>query len=96
MRLRRLNHLLKNDGFSISVKYRSEIKQHKNDWNQEVDRIFNLNNQPAVSQGEVIGVISNCMNEDDIVVCAAGSLPGDMHKLWRSMNGDQYHMEYGY
>ena len=94
--LERLNHLLKNDGFSISVKYRAEIKQHKNDWNQEVDRIFNLDNQPAVSQGEIIGVISNCMNEDDVVVCAAGSLPGDMHKLWRSMNGDQYHMEYGY
>ena len=36
------------------------------------------------------------MNEDDVVVCAAGSLPGDMHKLWRSVNGDQYHMEYGY
>ena len=94
--LERLNHLLKNDGFSISVKYRAEIKQHKNDWNQEVDRIFNLDNQPTVSQGEVIGVISNCMNEDDVVVCAAGSLPGDMHKLWRSVNGDQYHMEYGY
>ena len=94
--LQTLNHILKNDGFSISVKYRAEIKQQKNNWNQEVDRIFNLKNEPAVSQGEVIGLISDCMTEDDTVVCAAGSLPGDMHKLWRTVNGNQYHMEYGY
>ena len=94
--LETLNYILKNDGFSISVKYRAEIKQQKNNWNQEVDRIFNLKNEPAVSQGEVIGLISDCMTEDDTVVCAAGSLPGDMHKLWRTVNGNQYHMEYGY
>ena len=94
--LQTLNHILKNDGFSISVKFRAKIKQQKNNWNQEVDRIFNLKNEPAVSQGEVIGLISDCMTEDDTVVCAAGSLPGDMHKLWRTANGNQYHMEYGY
>ena len=94
--LEMLNHILKNDGFSISVKYRAEIKQQKNNWNQEVDRIFSLNNEPAVSQGEVIGLISDSMTKDDTVVCAAGSLPGDMHKLWRTVNGNQYHMEYGY
>ena len=94
--LETLNYILKNDGFSISVKYRAEIKQQKNNWNQEVDRIFNLKNEPAVSQGEVIGLISDCMTEDDTVVCAAGSLPGDMHKLWRTVNGNQYHVEYGY
>ena len=94
--LETLNYILKNDGFSISVKYRAEIKQQKNNWNQAVDRIFNLKNKPAVSQGEVIGLISDCMTEDDTVVCAAGSLPGDMHKLWRTVNGNQYHMEYGY
>ena len=94
--LQTLNHILKNDGFSISVKFRAKIKQQKNNWNQEVDRIFNLKNEPAVSQGEVIGLISDCMTADDTVVCAAGSLPGDMHKLWRTVNGNQYHMEYGY
>jgi len=94
--LQTLNYILKNDGFSISVKFRAKIKQQKNNWNQEVDRIFNLKNEPAVSQGEVIGLISDCMTEDDTVVCAAGSLPGDMHKLWRTVNGNQYHMEYGY
>ena len=94
--IERLNQLLKNDGFSISVKYRAEIKEQKNTWDKEVDKIFNLNNQPAISQGEVIGLISDCMAQDDTVVSAAGSLPGDMHKLWRTINGDQYHMEYGY
>ena len=94
--LEKLSHILDADGFNIANNYKNAIKDQKLNWDQEVDRIFNLNNKPAISQGEVIGIISNTMNEDDTVVCAAGSLPGDMHKLWRTVNGDQYHMEYGY
>ena len=94
--LEKLKYLLVEENFTISQEYKSEINQQKNNWDQEVDRIFNLNNKPSVSQGEVIGLVSGFMNEHDTVVGAAGSLPGDMHKLWRTENGDQYHMEYGY
>ena len=87
---------LKQENFSVSKKYKSDISKLKKSWNEEVDRIFLLENKPLISQGEVIGVVSNFMNEDDTVVGAAGSLPGDMHKLWRTKNGSQYHMEYGY
>ena len=44
----------------------------------------------------MIGILNEFMTEKDSIVCAAGSLPGDLHKLWRAENGDQYHMEYGY
>ena len=94
--IEKLNQMLKEEGFNIIDSYRNKIQKMRDAWDKEVDRIFNLNNQPAVSQGEVIGVISNIMDENDTVVCAAGSLPGDMHKLWRTENGNQYHMEYGY
>jgi len=94
--LENFNIKLKEENFSVSKKYKSEISQLKKSWNEEVDRIFLLDNKPIISQGEVIGVVSNFMKKDDTVVGAAGSLPGDMHKLWRTKNGSQYHMEYGY
>lgn len=94
--LEKLCDILDAGGFNIADNYKNVIKDQKAKWDQEVDRIFNLNNKPAISQGEVIGILSNAMNKEDTVVCAAGSLPGDMHKLWRTVNGDQYHMEYGY
>ncbi|MGA8557421.1 MAG: thiamine pyrophosphate-dependent enzyme, partial [Candidatus Acidiferrales bacterium] len=46
--------------------------------------------------GEVIGVVNNFTGPSDIVVCAAGSMPGDLHKLWRTRQAGGYHMEYGY
>ena len=91
-----LNKRLKSQGFTVSQKYEKEIITLKEAWDKEVDRIFDLNNEPQISQGEVIGIVSNFMEEQDTVVGAAGSLPGDMHKLWRTKNGSQYHMEYGY
>jgi 3D-(3,5/4)-trihydroxycyclohexane-1,2-dione acylhydrolase (decyclizing) len=94
--LENLKELLQQEDFKVSEKYSKEIKVLNDKWDQEVDRIFSLNNTPLISQGEVIGLVSDFMNDDDTVVCAAGSLPGDMHKLWRTNNGNQYHMEYGY
>ena len=91
-----INERLKIDSFTISKDYESEINNLKKEWDLEVDRIFGLDNSPLISQGEVIGIVSNFMKEEDTVVGAAGSLPGDMHKLWRTENGSQYHMEYGY
>jgi len=91
-----INERLKIDNFTISKDYESEINNLKKEWDLEVDRIFGLDNSPLISQGEVIGIVSNFMKEEDTVVGAAGSLPGDMHKLWRTENGSQYHMEYGY
>ena len=92
----KLTELLQRDDFKVHEKYIQEIFALNGDWAKEVDRIFTLNNEPLISQGEVIGLVSDFMSDEDTVVCAAGSLPGDMHKLWRTVNGNQYHMEYGY
>ncbi|MDP7526778.1 MAG: 3D-(3,5/4)-trihydroxycyclohexane-1,2-dione acylhydrolase (decyclizing) [Candidatus Marinimicrobia bacterium] len=92
----KLTELLQRDDFNVNEKYSQEIFALNGDWAKEVNRIFTLNNEPLISQGEVIGLVSDFMSDEDTVVCAAGSLPGDMHKLWRTVNGNQYHMEYGY
>ncbi|MGH3371670.1 MAG: thiamine pyrophosphate-dependent enzyme, partial [Nocardioidaceae bacterium] len=51
---------------------------------------------PLPSQGELIGAVNELGDPEGIMVCAAGSLPGDLHKLWRSRHPKQYHLEYGY
>ena len=68
----------------------------KQRWEQETDRLFGLRHGPPVSQGEVIGAVNRVSRPQDVVVCAAGSLPGDLHKLWRTRNPKGYHLEYGY
>ncbi len=66
------------------------------EWETEVQRIYDIRNEPLVSQGELIGAVNDAGDPDAIMVCAAGSLPGDLHKLWRSRHPKQYHLEYGY
>ncbi len=72
------------------------IGEWKARWEEETDRIFNLRHGPPISQGEVIGAVSRVAKPEDVVVNAAGSLPGDLHKLWRTSKPGGYHMEYGY
>ena len=52
--------------------------------------------QPLPSQAEVIGAVNEAAGETGVVVCAAGSMPGDLHKLWRARDPKGYHVEYGY
>ncbi len=83
-------------GFQVSEDYRAGIARFRDDWEKEVDRIYGIRKDPPISQGEVIGVVNELTEASDIVVCAAGSLPGDLHKLWRTRQPGGYHMEYGY
>ena len=82
--------------WSTNASYQSEYKALSEAWTKEVDRIYAIRHKPLPSQGEVIGIVNEMGSPDGIMVCAAGSLPGDLHKLWRSRNPKQYHMEYGY
>ena len=66
------------------------------DWNAEVDRAYHLGHGPRPAQSEVIGAVNEACEPGDVVVCAAGSMPGDLHKLWRPRGADGYHVEYGY
>jgi 3D-(3,5/4)-trihydroxycyclohexane-1,2-dione acylhydrolase (decyclizing) len=49
-----------------------------------------------ITQAEVIGMVNELSDPRDVVVCAAGSMPGDLHKLWRTRDAKGYHVEYGY
>ena len=83
-------------GFQVAEDYRARIARFRDDWEKEVDRIYGIRKDPPISQGEVIGVVNEATEARDIMVCAAGSLPGDLHKLWRTRQPSGYHMEYGY
>src|SRR6266852_3441020 len=83
-------------GYHVDQEYTSRVAQWKRGWEQETDRLFALRHGPPVSQGEIIGAVSRLSRAEDVVVCAAGSLPGDLHKLWRTRQPKGYHMEYGY
>jgi 3D-(3,5/4)-trihydroxycyclohexane-1,2-dione acylhydrolase (decyclizing) len=83
-------------GFQVDERYRGRIAAFRADWEREVDRIYGVRKGLPISQGEVIGVVNEITEAADILVCAAGSLPGDLHKLWRTRQPGGYHMEYGY
>jgi 3D-(3,5/4)-trihydroxycyclohexane-1,2-dione acylhydrolase (decyclizing) len=83
-------------GYRVSGEYASRIGQYRADWDKEVERIYNLRHGPPISQGEVIGIVNRVSQPRDVVVNAAGSMPGDLHKLWRTRDPKGYHMEYGY
>ncbi len=84
------------EGHRLDDDYDGCIRMYKARWEEETDRIFNLRHGPPISQGEVIGAVSRASRPEDVVVCAAGSLPGDLHKLWRTRQPKGYHLEYGY
>jgi 3D-(3,5/4)-trihydroxycyclohexane-1,2-dione acylhydrolase (decyclizing) len=61
-----------------------------------VSRLYALGHGPLPAQSEVIGAVNDASRPQDVVVCAAGSMPGDLHKLWRTRDPKGYHVEYGY
>ncbi len=83
-------------GYRVGSEYAERVARFKADWEAEVDRIHAVRHGPPLSQGEVIGAINRVTGDDDVIINAAGSMPGDLHKLWRARNPKQYHMEYGY
>ncbi|MFC8954503.1 3D-(3,5/4)-trihydroxycyclohexane-1,2-dione acylhydrolase (decyclizing) [Streptomyces sp. NPDC057101] len=69
----------------------------KQEWEQRVDAAYAVPDEDArPTQAQVLGVLDTLVDGSDILVNAAGSLPGDLHKLWRTRSPDQYHVEYGY
>ena len=83
-------------GYRTDAAYRERVAGCRAAWDAEVERIYNLRHGPPISQGEVIGVINTLSGERDVVVNAAGSMPGDLHKLWRARDPKSFHLEYGY
>ncbi|GEK04412.1 3D-(3,5/4)-trihydroxycyclohexane-1,2-dione acylhydrolase (decyclizing) [Streptomyces sp. 1-11] len=84
-------------GHRVAASYVAEYTEDKERWEQRVDACLEAD-EPDVrpTQPQVIGALDALADESDIIVAAAGSLPGDLHKLWRTRSRDQYHLEYGY
>ncbi len=66
------------------------------EWHFEVERVTAPTGRSPLAQAEVIAAVNRAAAPRDVVVCAAGSMPGDLHKLWRSTDPKAYHVEYGY
>ena len=84
------------EGWQVSADYRAAAERLHAAWDEEVDRIYAIRSEPLPSQGELLGAINERSAPDAIMVNAAGSMPGDLHKLWRARHPKNFHMEYGY
>lgn len=84
------------EGYRVSDEYAQEVARLREAWDAEVERLTKPGQQVPMAQAEVIGVVNAFARPEDVVVCAAGSLPGDLHKLWRARMPGTYHLEYGY
>lgn len=73
-----------------------EIAGLKRRWDAEADRLFALEHEQGLAQTRALGVLQESIDPNAVIVCAAGSLPGDLHRLWRPSEPKTYHMEYGF
>ncbi|WP_330457937.1 3D-(3,5/4)-trihydroxycyclohexane-1,2-dione acylhydrolase (decyclizing) [Streptomyces sp. NBC_00820] len=81
----------------VADAYAAEYTEGKERWERQVDACLAAPDPAArPTQPQVVGALDAVVDESDIIVNAAGSLPGDLHKLWRTRSRDQYHLEYGY
>lgn len=82
--------------WQVPGEHRARTVALARDWDTAVDAAYHLQHTPKPAQSEVVGAVNEAAGEDGVVICAAGSLPGDLHKLWRAADPKQYHVEYGY
>ncbi|HEV7765647.1 MAG TPA: 3D-(3,5/4)-trihydroxycyclohexane-1,2-dione acylhydrolase (decyclizing) [Thermoanaerobaculia bacterium] len=82
---------------ATSSEFQAEVAELRSSWIEEVDRLYNLDTTDGdLPQTAVLGRLNHALGENDVIVCAAGSLPGDLHRLWRPAATKSYHLEYGY
>ncbi len=82
-------------GWTVDDAYREEAARLNREWDEEVSRLYAIEHDPP-AQSAVIGAVNDASRPQDVVVCAAGAMPGDLHKLWRTRDPKGYHVEYGY
>ncbi|MGW1228184.1 3D-(3,5/4)-trihydroxycyclohexane-1,2-dione acylhydrolase (decyclizing) [Streptomyces sp. NPDC002530] len=83
--------------YHVDPAYESEYTDAKDGWERRVDAAYATPDPDArPTQTQVLGLLDALVTEEDILINAAGSLPGDLHKLWRTRAPYQYHVEYGY
>ncbi|MER5971420.1 3D-(3,5/4)-trihydroxycyclohexane-1,2-dione acylhydrolase (decyclizing) [Streptomyces sp. NPDC002055] len=84
-------------GHRVDAAYEAEYRTGRDRWERCVERAFAAEDDGArPTQPQVLGALDGVVGDEDVIVNAAGSLPGDLHKLWRARSPRQYHLEYGY
>lgn len=82
--------------YSTPLAYQEKATAYNKSWDEKVAQAYAVVRTDALTQAEVIGAVNDFAGEKDVVVCAAGSMPGDLHKLWRCRDPKNFHIEYGY
>ena len=82
--------------YSVSPDYAAEIAREKAAWDERVDECYHLGHGPLPAQTEVFGALNELMGDEDVVINAAGSMPGDLQALWQARSPLQYHVEYAF
>ncbi len=83
------------EGYHTEPAYSKRCAEYNLEWDKIVDKAYETVDEEHPVQSEYIGVLNDFMDDQDIVLCAAGSAPGDLHKLWRTKNSKGFHLEYG-
>jgi len=81
---------------AVEASWKSRVTELKSEWNAIYDSVTAATDAALPSDAQVLGVVSDAFSQNATVVGAAGGLPGELHKLWRSTDEDNYHVEYGY
>jgi 3D-(3,5/4)-trihydroxycyclohexane-1,2-dione acylhydrolase (decyclizing) len=83
-------------GWHVDEQYAREYQARAREWNDVVEAAYHLGHEPLPAQTEVIGAVEASTSDHDVIVNAAGSMPGDLHKLWRTRDPKGYHVEYAF
>lgn len=93
--IRELGERLK--GWQVSDNYRDHAVAEAQAWRVEIDRIIDPGTEDeALSQSAALGIVNGFAKDNDVVINAAGSMPGDLHRIWRPGGPYSYGIEYGY
>lgn len=82
--------------WSTDEAYQREVQELDAEWQKTVELCYHRDNQPLPAQTEVFGALNELMDDYDVVINAAGSMPGDLQCLWRARTPEQYHLEYAF
>ncbi len=83
-------------GYRVDTTYSDRVAAYNRTWDEKVAWAYAVEDASRLSQAEIIGLVNTFSDPEDVVLCAAGSLPGDLHKLWRTRDPKGFHLEYGY
>ena len=82
--------------YKVNESYSRLAAEYNRSWDEKVSRAYEPEDKGLPSQSEVLGAVNEFMEPEDVVLCASGSAPGDLHKLWRTRTSKGFHLEYGY